>query len=76
MFVAHAFCNLVRGLLIDELCEQFVSVWEGGGWSLTRSDVTIDGDEVACIGGSCLFQSLLETWIAGGTLTLEVRLTM
>ena len=69
MLVAHAFGNLVRGLLVDELSQQFVGIREGSGGTLACGDVTIDGHEVASIGG--FRQSLFEARVAGGTFAVE-----
>ena len=71
MHEAHALCDLVRGLFVDELREQFVSIRESGSWSFASSNITIDGDKVACISGACLFQRLLEARITGGFLAVE-----
>ena len=69
MFEAHALGDLVGGLLINQLGEQFVGVGEGGGRTLARGDVAIDGDEVARVDG--ILQGTLKTRIAGGLLPVE-----
>ena len=71
MNIAHALCDLVGGMLVDELSEQFVGVWESCSRTLTSGDIAINGNEIACISGACLFQCLLEAWITGGFLAIE-----
>jgi hypothetical protein len=67
MLEAHALCNLVRGLLVNELSEQFISIREGGCRALTSGDIAIDGDKGTGIRGACLFQGLLKARITGST---------
>ena len=71
MLEAHALCNLIRGFLINELSEQFISIREGGSRPLTSSDITIDGNKGTGIRGACLFQGLLKARITGGLLAIE-----
>ena len=71
MFETHALGNLVSGLLVDQLTQQFVSEGECSGRSLTSGDVTVDGEEVASLGGIVFCQHTFETRIAGGTLALK-----
>ena len=54
MLETHAFGNLVGGLLVNQLGEQFVGVGEGSGRSLGGGDIAIDGDELGCVGGTAL----------------------
>ena len=71
MYKAHALGNLVGSLLVDQLGQQFIGEGEGGGGTLTCSDIAVDGDEVGGIGSLCLFQCLLEAWIAGSLLAFQ-----
>ena len=59
MLKAHAFGNLVRGLLIDKLGKEFVGKGEGSGRSFACGNVAVDGDEVTCV--CCIFKCQLET---------------
>ena len=69
MFESHTLGYLVRGLLVDQLTQQFISEGEGSSRTLTRSDVSINRYEVARI--FCVFQCLLEARITSGFLAVE-----
>ena len=71
MLEPPAFSNLVGGLLIHKLREQFIGVWECCCRTFACYDVAIYGYEVARIVCPSLIESLFETWVAGSFLTVQ-----